>query len=75
MRDDGRAILRVRVKAVADRGKANEAVIALLAKALDVPKNAIRLVSGDTARLKTVAVTGDVATLVRALEGLVAGST
>ena len=75
MRDDGRAILRVRVKAVADRGKANEAVIALLAKALDVPKNAIRLVSGDTARLKTVAVTGDVATLVRALEGLGAGST
>ena len=73
--NDHAALAGLRVKAVADRGKANEAVIALLAKALDVPKNAIRLVSGDTARLKTVAVTGDVATLVRALEGLVAGST
>lgn len=54
-RDDGSVVLRVRVKAVADKGKANAAVIALLAKALGVPKSGLALVSGETARLKTVA--------------------
>ena len=53
-RDDGSAVLRVRVKAVPDKGKANAAVIALIARALDVPKSAIALISGDTARLKTL---------------------
>lgn len=63
-------MLRVRVKAVPDKGKANAAVIALLAKALDVPKTAVTLVSGDTARHKTVAVEGDPAELVRRLGAL-----
>ncbi len=58
-RDDGSAVLRVRVKAVPDKGKANAAVIAILAKALGVPKSAVTLVAGDTARLKTLAVRGD----------------
>lgn len=58
-RDDGSSVLRIRVKAVPDKGKANAAVIALLAKALGVPKSAITLVSGDTARLKTVRIEGD----------------
>ncbi len=53
-RDDGTSVLRVRVRAVPDKGKANAAVIALLAKALDVPKSAISLVSGETSRLKTL---------------------
>jgi len=59
LRDDGSAVLRVRVKAVPDKGKANTAVVALLAKALGVPKSAITLVSGDTARLKTIQIEGD----------------
>ena len=65
LRDDGSAVLRLRVKAVPDKGKANAAVIALLAKALDVPKSTITLVSGDTARLKTLSVTGDAAELIK----------
>ncbi len=56
-------VLRVRVKAVPDKGKANAAVVALLAKALGVPKTAVTLVSGDTARLKTVAIEGDAGAL------------
>ena len=60
-------MLRVRVKAVPDKGRANAAVTALLAKALGVPKSAVRLVSGDTARLKTVEVEGEVEGLVRRL--------
>jgi uncharacterized protein YggU (UPF0235/DUF167 family) len=69
-RDDGTAVLRLRVKAVPDRGKANAAVIALLAKALGVPKSAVTLVAGDTARLKTVAVEGESEELARRLAGL-----
>jgi uncharacterized protein YggU (UPF0235/DUF167 family) len=70
MRDDGSAVLRVRVKAVPDKGKANAAVIAVLAKALDVPKSAVTLISGETARLKTVEIEGDPAALAARLEAL-----
>lgn len=58
-RDDGTVVLRVRVKAVPDKGKANAAVIALLAKTLGVPKSSLDLVSGDTSRFKSVLVRGD----------------
>lgn len=63
-------MLRIRVKAVPDKGKANAAVIALLARALGVPKAAVTLVSGDTARLKTVAIAGDPAELEQRLRPL-----
>ena len=56
-RDDaGRLVLKVRVAAAAADGQANAAVIALLAKALKVPKSALALVAGQTARLKRFAV-------------------
>lgn len=55
---DGTEVLRIRVAAVPDKGKANAAVIALLAKALHLPRSAITLVAGDTARLKTVRIDG-----------------
>ncbi|WP_332689071.1 DUF167 family protein [Devosia sp.] len=58
-RDDNSAVLRLRVSAVPDKGKANAAVVALLAKALGVPKSALSVVSGETSRLKTIAVAGD----------------
>jgi uncharacterized protein (TIGR00251 family) len=70
LRDDGSAVLRVRVKAAPDKGKANAAVIALLAKALGVPKSALTLVSGDTARLKTIAIEGDPTALAARLDAL-----
>jgi hypothetical protein len=58
IRDDGEPVLKLRVAAVPDKGKANAAVIALVAKALSVPKSAISLVSGETARTKTVEIVG-----------------
>ena len=70
LRDDGSAVLRVRVRAVPDRGKANAAVIALLAKALGVPKSAVTLASGDTARFKTLAIEGDRAALAARIDAL-----
>lgn len=71
LRADGNAVLRLRVKAVPDKGKANAAVVALLSKALGVPKSAIRLVSGETARLKTVAIAGEPEQLAAAAEVLI----
>ena len=65
-------MLRVRVSAVPDKGKANAAVVALLAKALGVPKSSVSVVSGETARLKTVAISGDSERLAGTLDDLVA---
>ena len=69
-RDDGTEVLRVRVRAVTDKGKANAAVVALLASALGVPKTAIELVAGDTARVKTLEISGDPLLLAGRLEML-----
>jgi uncharacterized protein YggU (UPF0235/DUF167 family) len=55
---------------VPDKGKANTAVVTLLAKALDVPKSAIAVTSGETARLKTVRIAGDPGALITALAKL-----
>ena len=72
---DGRSVLRLRVRAIADGGEANRAVTALLAKSLGLPKARVRLVSGATSRLKQIAVDGDGATLAEALRVLTSAST
>jgi hypothetical protein len=69
---DGRIVLKVRVRAIADGGEANRAVISLLAKALRVPKAKVRIQSGMTSRLKQVAVDGDPARLGDVLRKLTA---
>ena len=56
---DGRAVLKLRVRAVADGGAANRAVTKLLAKTLRVPQASVQITSGATARLKQVAISGD----------------
>jgi uncharacterized protein YggU (UPF0235/DUF167 family) len=71
-RDDGSAVLRLRVAAVPDKGRANASVIALLAKALGVPKSAITVTAGETARLKTMVISGKAGELVARLEALIA---
>jgi uncharacterized protein YggU (UPF0235/DUF167 family) len=48
----------VRVAAPPDRGKANRAVIELVAAALGLPERDVRLVSGRAARDKIVTVAG-----------------
>src|SRR4051794_185752 len=69
---DGRSVLKVRVRAIADGGEANRAVTDLIAKALGVPKARVRILSGTTSRLKQVAVDGDAARLGEALRQLTA---
>jgi uncharacterized protein (TIGR00251 family) len=55
-RDDGTTCLRVHVSAVPDKGKANAAVIELLAKKLKLPKSAFKVTAGESSRCKTIAV-------------------
>ncbi len=69
---NGRVVVKVRVRAIADGGEANRAVMELLAKALGVPKAKVRILSGATSRLKQIAVDGDPAKLGEALRKLTA---
>lgn len=55
---EDRPYLKVRVSVAPTEGAANAAVIALLAKQLKRPKSAIRIVSGETSRLKLLEIDG-----------------
>ena len=63
--EKGAQWLGARVRAVAEKGRANTALIALLAKTLDWPRSAISLESGDTNRLKRLRIKGGVDALAR----------
>ena len=56
---NGRSVVKIRVRAIAEGGEANRAVTELLAKVLGVPRARIKLLAGATSRLKQVAVDGD----------------
>jgi uncharacterized protein (TIGR00251 family) len=56
---NGRSVVKVRVRAIAEGGEANRAVTELLAKALGVSRGSVRLLSGATSRIKQIAVDGD----------------
>lgn len=54
---DGSILYKVYVTAVPENGKANEAVIKLLAKTLCVPKTSLKITHGFTNRDKVIKVT------------------
>ena len=56
---NGRSVVKLRVRAIAEGGEANRAVTELLATSLGVSKGSVRLLSGATSRLKQIAVDGD----------------
>ena len=56
---DGRTFLKARVRAVPEKGKANQALEKLLASALGMPARSVSIVAGGTARLKTIRVAGE----------------
>jgi len=64
---EGGKALKVAVTAVPEDGKANDAVIKLLAKLWHVPKSSIAVVAGQTDRNKILHVAGDPADLMRRL--------
>ena len=62
--------LDVRVSAAPVEGAANEALVELLARQLDVPRRAVSLVSGEHGRSKRVRIEGLSVAEVRARLGL-----
>ena len=60
---DGAVSLAIKVSPPPDKGKANKAVIDVLAKAFGLPKSAFALVSGETSRHKVVSVAGNLTAL------------
>jgi uncharacterized protein (TIGR00251 family) len=65
-------VLKARVRAIPDKGKANEAVAVLLAKWLGVPKSSVSLASGGKSRSKQVLVKGDANELMERLAARIA---
>lgn len=68
---DGEGHLKARVSDPPDKGKANKALIVLVAKAAGVAKSAVSLVSGDTQRKKILRIEGDPEDIVSRLESAV----
>lgn len=64
---DGRKVMLARVRAAPDKGAANAALEALLAKAVGVPRSAVSLITGHTARLKGLRIDGEVSDLIERL--------
>ncbi|MDR6668245.1 DUF167 domain-containing protein [Rhizobium sp. 1399] len=67
---EGGMLLKARVTAVPEKGKANKALIALVAKSLGIPKSSVSLASGDTSRKKILRIDGDPEDVMKKLEGL-----
>ncbi len=67
---DGKRALEVTVKAAAEDGKANQAILEQLADILDIRKGDLSLKSGATGRLKLVEINGDAEALMGKLEAL-----
>ena len=61
--------LRVKVTAAPERGRANDAVVALLASRLGVPRREVRIVTGQRSRRKLVELPISRAEVARRLAG------
>lgn len=55
---DGRPVLKARVRAAPTEGQANAALIVLIARTLKIPKSAVTLVRGASARVKVIEIEG-----------------
>jgi uncharacterized protein len=69
---DGRAVLQVSVNAPPFEGRANEALLRLLAKEWRLPRRDLALAAGGKSRRKSVHVAGDPAALLARLGALIA---
>ena len=67
--DDGQSVLKVRVTAVPEKGRANKALITLLAKTWRLPKTAFQMIAGAQDRRKLLALEGNSGDLAARLEG------
>ncbi|HAL45238.1 MAG: hypothetical protein A2Y12_18675 [Planctomycetes bacterium GWF2_42_9] len=51
-------MIKVRLSAAPEKGKANQALIELLAENFNIPKNSITILSGLTSKIKQVSIAG-----------------
>lgn len=65
---DGKTLLLVSVTAAPEDGKANAAILGLLAKTFGLSKSSLSVIAGQTDRYKRVRAEGDSATLLPAFE-------
>lgn len=70
-RDDGRAVLKARVRAPAHEGQANAALCRLLARATGSAPGQVTVVAGAAARTKRVRIAGNAVALDAALRRIV----
>jgi uncharacterized protein YggU (UPF0235/DUF167 family) len=70
---DGDPVLKVKVRAIADKGEANDAVVAVLAKWLRVPKAQLKVAGGAKSRVKQIFVSGEPAGLMTRLAERMSG--
>lgn len=64
-------VLKVKVRALPDKGLANQAVVKVLAKWLGTPKSSLELTSGSRSRLKSIKILGNSANITKVLETLI----
>lgn len=69
----GQSYIKARVTVAPENGAANAALEALIAKALKLAKSRVRVISGHTARMKTLEIDGaseaEIAALMQRLAG------
>jgi uncharacterized protein YggU (UPF0235/DUF167 family) len=68
----GACVLKARVRAVPEAGRANDALETLIAKWLGVPPSTVTVAHGGKSRLKQVAIGGDAEALSRLIAERVA---
>lgn len=71
---DGKARMSVRVTSVPDKGKANAAIIAIMARTMRVAKSTFRQTAGATDRNKTFHITAHEDAVTRFVTGLPAAT-
>jgi hypothetical protein len=70
--DDGGCHVKAKVTAVPEDGKANKALVQLLAKQLRVPKSSISVIAGETTRKKILRIEGEPEDLMKRFNALLA---
>ena len=64
----GETVLKARVRAVPEQGRANAALVKLIAAWLELPARIVSVAQGTKSRVKQVAIEGDAGELVRLIE-------
>lgn len=66
--EKGQKILRIKVTALPEDGKANEALIKLLSKTFHIPQSRISLIRGGASRIKQIQIDGEIEEVEKELE-------